>query len=115
MQVDYSPHLNRIITALSKPDLPTWAVALVAALSGAVLTLGAQWLLKILDDWRELRKLRRMLYSDAVSIYSTVRDVLEEAPKKMEGFALYSFQERELRESLTFETEKYLNGACQQE
>jgi hypothetical protein len=72
MQADYSKQLTEIVSALNRPAMPTWIVALIGAGIGALLTFSGQMLIRFVENSWEIRKFRRVLYRDIAAMFFAV-------------------------------------------
>jgi hypothetical protein len=69
IQPDYSHQLEEIAKALNRSSIPQWVVALISVLVGALLGIAGQALLKVFDNWRDIHKMRRVLYQELSTIF----------------------------------------------
>jgi hypothetical protein len=58
IQPDYSHQLEEIAKALNRSSIPQWVVALISVLFGAFLGMAGQWLMKVIDNRRDIHKMR---------------------------------------------------------
>ena len=88
----------------------------MAALVGALSTLAVQGLLKVIDNWRDIYKMRRVLYRDLLTMFKTVDDIMTNT---WHGLPLTASQEipdfggsraEQLRTFMKFSGEAYLQG-----
>ena len=94
MQADYTKQLTDIITALNRPMMPGWQIALLGALVGVIGSGLVQVLLRSIDERRERGRLRRIVYCELAEIFN--RRYLAWADYLMERVDFYRRQEEDL-------------------
>jgi hypothetical protein len=102
MAPDYSRQLDAIARALSAPSTPQWVIVVSSMLVGLI----SGVLLDRIKDWFDRHGMRRMLYRDLAELFCRVDSVM--SFKQLSGSQLYTWQEAQLRELISFEGETYL-------
>jgi hypothetical protein len=72
VQADYSEQLKAIVQALNRPATPGWLIAIIGAITGVVLSVLSQLLLRWFDRFTKRRDMQRMLYIDLVEMFWAV-------------------------------------------
>lgn len=103
IQPDYSHQLEEIAKALNRPSIPSWLVALISALVGAVFALAGQLLLKSFDNWRGIHNMRRVLYRELITMFQML-------DASMGYTGLFSERNELLQSALKFSGEAYLKA-----
>jgi uncharacterized protein YacL len=107
---DYTQQLNGIVSALNRRATPTWIIAVVSAMLGALLTVAVQLLIKRLEQRRAMDQMRRIVYGELGQVCSSLtaeflnatnEPVTPEMQRKIEALAI--------RAALSFKGEKYMN------
>ena len=107
---DYTRQLNGIVAALNRPATPTWVIAVVSAMLGALLTIAVQLLIKRLDQRRAMDQMRRIVYGELGQVCSSLtaeflnatdQPITPEMQRKIEALSI--------RSALSFKGEKYMN------
>lgn len=72
---DYTKQLSDIARALTKPTLPTWLVALLSSIVGAISTLIVQRVARRLESFDDREKMRRVVYSEIIHLFFMAQSV----------------------------------------
>ncbi len=112
MAPDYSRQLDTIARALSAPSIPQWKIAVLSTLLGLITGLLAQPFVLLIKEWFDRHGMRRMLYRDLAELFCKVDSVM--SFKQLSGTRLYTWQEAQLRELISFEGETYLKQKPEQ-
>jgi hypothetical protein len=107
---DYTQQLNGIVAALNRPATPTWVIAVVSAMLGALLTIAVQLLIKRLDQRRAMEQMRRIVYGELGQVCSSLTaEFLNATNEAITPEMQRQIDALSIRAALSFKGEKYMN------
>lgn len=107
MQPDYTSQLEQIVTALNRPSIPTWLIAIVSAFLGFLASVLSQIFQHCYSEHRARSKMRMIIYSELGSNYSHLVH-FHEVKTSLSGQEDIEWRKKRLKEDcLKFEGEKY--------